>query len=69
MKAIITLSVALGLCGCASSLTFEPDKTGAENECSRTSPTLAEYNACMERVDALYRDYELHRKLSGKDDG
>ena len=67
MKSITVLLLAVGLAGC-SSLTFEPDKTGAEHECASHSAHLADYNACMARVDSEYRAYELQRKLDDQEE-
>ena len=67
MKSFTVLLLAVGLTGC-SSLTFEPSKAGAEHECASQSPHLADYNACMARVDSEYRAYELQRKLDDEEE-
>jgi len=66
---LIGVLVTLPLAACATNITFEPDATGAQHECSAHSANLAQYNECMERVEAFYREYEAHRKLNGQDDG
>jgi len=48
------------LAGC-SSLSVEPSKMGAENDCAQYSAHLSQYNDCMERVDANFRAYEQQR--------
>ena len=68
MKVMIAVLLACTLYGCASGITLEPDKAGAEHQCATASPHLADYNACMERVDAEYRAYEIQRKLDDEDD-
>lgn len=55
--------------GCANPVAVEGGKMGAQNECGERSATLSQYNECAQNVDARYRDYELQRKLSEKDDG
>lgn len=65
----LTLILILtGLCGC-SSLTFEPNRVGATNECATDSANLAMYNDCVEQVDTFYDEYELHRKQMESDEG
>lgn len=61
MPKLIVFLAACCLCGC-SSLTFEPNRMGATNECATDSANLAMYNDCVEQVDAFYDEYELHRK-------
>lgn len=68
LKLIFAAAASVSLCACAS-LTFEPSPVGAEHECASHSAHLADYNACMARVDAEYRDYELQKKLDEEDDG
>ena len=63
---IAILSMVLSLGGC-STLTFEPDRAGARNECATDSANLPMYNDCIERVDTFYDDYELHRKQAEED--
>ena len=65
----LAVVAVLALSACATPPSFEPSKAGAENDCARLAPHLAEYNACMERVDAEYRAYELQRKLEDEGDG
>ena len=48
---------------------LEPDETGAQHQCAAESANLAQYNACVEQVEAFYRDYEVHRRLTEDDDG
>lgn len=69
MKTILAMLAAAVLAACSTPITFEPDETGAQNECAAHSANLAQYNECMARVEAFYREYEEHRKLSEKDDG
>jgi len=68
VEGILAILAMLALSACATSVTFEPSKAGAENDCARLAPHLADYNACMERVEAEYRAYELQRKLDDEDD-
>lgn len=69
VKLIFAAAAAVSLCACATSLTFEPSKAGAEHECASNSRHLADYNACMERVDSEFRAYEQQRKLEDEDNG
>jgi len=64
--ALVIVSIVLSLCGC-SSLTFAPNRVGAENECATDSANLAMYNDCIEQVDTFYDEYELHRKQKESD--
>ena len=68
-RLIFAAAASVSLCACATSLTFEPSKAGAEHECATNSPHLADYNACMERVDASFREYELQRKIEDEEEG
>ena len=69
MKVPVAILLACLLCGCATPITFEPSETGAQHQCAGSSANLAQYNDCMEQVDAFYREYEQHRKSSEQDDG
>lgn len=66
---VCALLTVTGLAGCGSMPDFEPNRMGAEHECGQTSASLVQYNACMERVEAFYREYESERKNADKDDG
>mgnify|MGYP001825195935 CR=1 FL=1 len=70
MKAPLKLALLSGtlLAGC-SSVTFEPSKVGAENDCAQYSANLSMYNDCMQRVDANFRAYEQQKRLSEEDGG
>lgn len=63
LKLILTSCIVLGGC---SSVTLAPNKMGAENDCSRYSANLSQYNECMARVEAEFRAYEQERRLSEK---
>lgn len=67
--AVFAVLAMFAVGACSTPITFEPDKTGAEHECASHSAHLADYNACMERVEAEYRAYELQRKLEDEDEG
>jgi len=69
MRALAFLLIAIGLGGCGSMPDLEPNKMGAEHECGQTSASLAQYNACMQRVDADYREYEKRKRAEGRDGG
>ena len=59
---LLTLAMHVLLAGC-SSLTIEPSKMGAENDCAAQSATPSQYNDCMERVDANFRAYEQQKRI------
>ena len=56
------LVMGIFLAGC-SSLTIEPNKMGAENDCAHHSASPSQYNDCMERVDANFRAYEQQKRI------
>ncbi len=58
---LVIISIVFSLCAC-SSLTFEPNRVGARNECATSSANLPMYNDCVEGVETFYDGYELHRE-------
>lgn len=69
MKNVIAMVLALGAAGCSAPVAVEGGKMGARNECGETSANLSQYNECVQKVDARYREYELQRRQTGRDDG
>ena len=67
-RALVIVSIVLSLGGC-SSLTLEPNRVGAKNECATSSANLPMYNECVEDVEAFYDGFELHRKQAESDGG
>ena len=68
-RPLFAILAMVAVSACSTPPAFEPSKTGAENDCARLAPHLSDYNACLERVEAEYRAYELQRKLDDEDDG
>ncbi len=59
--AALVVAVLAALGGC-SSLTFAPNRMGAEHECATGSANLPQYNDCMEQVDGFYTEFEEHQR-------
>ncbi|MEJ2401352.1 MAG: hypothetical protein P8Y52_08155 [Xanthomonadales bacterium] len=73
MRHFSLLVIVALLSGCGTPFTFEPtfepNEMGAQQQCASHSANLAQYNACMERVDSDWRDYERHRDQPERDGG